>query len=130
MKKSVLITYAILAVLIILGGIYYFSQNSLKTSTSPAAEITTPSGSNVTVYYINISGYSFNPSIITISKNNIVVWTNQDPTTHTVTFDSKEVMGSQGLGKGETYQNMFKTAGTYTYHCSIHTSMKGTIIVQ
>ncbi|HTZ41834.1 MAG TPA: plastocyanin/azurin family copper-binding protein [Candidatus Omnitrophota bacterium] len=31
---------------------------------------------------------------------------------------------------GGTYSHTFAAAGTYSYHCSIHPSMKGTIIVQ
>jgi plastocyanin len=37
---------------------------------------------------------------------------------------------SPTLATGATYQFTFTHAGTYAYHCSIHPSMKGTIIVQ
>jgi plastocyanin len=38
-------------------------------------------------------------------------------------------LGSPLLGNGATYQHTFASAGTYPYHCSIHTFMQGTVIV-
>ena len=35
----------------------------------------------------------------------------------------------QSISQGDTVKVTFATAGTYKYHCSIHASMHGTIIV-
>jgi plastocyanin len=79
---------------------------------------------------VEISGFAFNPGTLTINVGEQVTWTNKDSASHTVTSDSGSELASSTFGNGKTYSYTFNTAGTYNYHCSIHTSMKGTIIVQ
>jgi len=89
-------------------------------STAPA---TIGSGNSV-----SIDNFAFNPSELTVSAGTTVTWTNNQQVTHTITFDDGSL--NQQIASGATVQKTFSTAGTYTYHCSIHPSMKGTIIVQ
>ncbi len=75
---------------------------------------------------VAIEDFSFNPASVEIVTGDTVRWTNMDSTAHTVkgpTFESKV------LEKGNTYEFLFTEAGTYNYDCSIHPSMKGTVIV-
>ena len=58
-----------------------------------------------------------------------MTWTNNDPVAHTVTSDNG-VFASGNLSPGATFSYTFNTAGTYSYHCSIHTYMVGTVAVQ
>ncbi|MCW3127521.1 MAG: Copper binding protein plastocyanin/azurin family, partial [Bacteroidetes bacterium] len=37
---------------------------------------------------------------------------------------------SPTMGGGATYSHQFTTAGTYTYSCTFHPGMNGTVIVQ
>jgi hypothetical protein len=56
-----------------------------------------------------------------------VTWTNSDGATHTATgsgFDTGNISG------GSSASVTFDTAGTFAYHCSIHSSMTGTVVVQ
>jgi len=85
---------------------------------------------------IEIQNYAFNPGTITvvIGVNNTVTWTNQQSGIpyHTVTpypGDPVVSWGSGQLTTGESYTFTFTVPGTYTYHCSLHTFMKGTVIV-
>ncbi len=77
---------------------------------------------------IDITNFAFVPATVTISKGTTVVWTQQDSgVSHTVTdigFDSPP------LSQGQTFNQTFNDAGTFNYHCSIHPTMTGTIIVQ
>ena len=75
-----------------------------------------------------IKGFAFNPASIAIKVGAKVTWTNQDSTGHTVTFDQGSDT-SDTLANGKTYSEDFPTAGTFTYHCRIHPSMKGTVVV-
>lgn len=77
---------------------------------------------------IDITNFAFVPATVTISKGTTVVWTERDSgISHTVTgtgFDSGP------LSQGDTFNQTFNDAGTFNYHCSIHATMTGTIIVQ
>ncbi len=92
-------------------------------------------GSNAAGVYI--SGFAFSPSSVTFpaSGSVTVTWTNKDGVTHTVTSDTSSalVFDSGNVGAGGTFSFSVPSstpAGTYTYHCSIHTYMHGSITVQ
>lgn len=75
---------------------------------------------------VKIQNSAFNPASVEILTGDTVRWTNLDSIDHTVTgpgFDSKVLKG------GDTYEFLFTDAGTYNYNCSIHPSMKGTVVV-
>ena len=78
---------------------------------------------------IAISGFKFDPATITIQVGATVTWTNQDSVDHLVAGDDGS-WKSETMAKGATYSHTFDKAGTYTYICKIHTTMKGTIIVK
>ena len=139
MKTSVLIV----ALLLILaaGGIYFFwnnSGNEMPNQTleednanqASAGEQTSSGGTNSESKDVEISGFSFSPSTLTISVGDSVIWTNMDSATHTITSDSGNELDSETFSNGNSYSHTFTTAGTYAYHCNIHTSMKGTIVVE
>ena len=79
---------------------------------------------------IDISNFAFNPQTLTINKGDTVTWTNQDSATHTVTSDAGNELSSGNIENGHSYSHTFNSLGTFSYHCSIHTGMKGKIIVQ
>ncbi len=78
---------------------------------------------------VTIKGFAFDPVTVTIKVGESVTWTNQDSADHTVTADNGEFKSSS-LGNGATFSFTFTKAGSYPYHCSIHSSMTGTVVVQ
>lgn len=75
-----------------------------------------------------ISGFAFTPVVIAIKVGAKVTWTNQDNVAHTVVAkDGSFKSGS--LNQGETFSFTFNTPGSYTYFCSIHPNMLGSVIV-
>jgi len=72
---------------------------------------------------------AFTPASQTAHAGDIVQWNNTGTVTHTVTFDSNSSFSDLSLGAGGTWQVRFATAGTYSYHCTIHANMNGTIVV-
>ena len=66
---------------------------------------------------------------MTFKVGECVTWTNNDSATHTVAAGDG-TFKSGDLAKGGTFSFTFTKAGTYTYICSIHPQMKGTVIVQ
>lgn len=78
---------------------------------------------------VEIRGYSFSPQVVEVAIGTEVTWVNNDAVSHTVTSDSGEFnTGAFGTGQNRSYT--FTKAGTYTYHCSIHPGMKGTVTVR
>lgn len=77
----------------------------------------------------NNGTYAFDPATITVPKGSTVIWTNKSDAPHTVTSDTNAFTASGTVSASQTFQMVFTTAGTYTYHCSIHPYMKATITV-
>jgi plastocyanin len=94
--------------------------------TAPA-QPASPAGNTVTM-----KNFAFDPPTLTVKPGTTVTWVNQDSASHTVVSDagSPESFSSDTLSTGGTYTRTFTAPGTYPYHCSIHPSMKGTVIVQ
>jgi plastocyanin len=76
---------------------------------------------------VTIADFAFNPATANVAVNGFVTWTNSDGASHTVSFDSGPNCGTLASGATQTVQ--FTVAGTYAYHCNIHSSMKGTVVV-
>ena len=105
------------------------------TPTTGTTATATPSGPTKAITIDSSTGsFGFNPTTITIAVGTTVTWTNTTGAPHTVTSDDGKSFDS-GLNtpispNGGTFSFTFSKAGTFTYHCQIHPSMKATIIVQ
>ncbi len=73
--------------------------------------------------------WGFAPPSITIHVGDTVIWTNAGTYQHTVTADNG-AFDSGNVNAGATWSFTFTSPGTYTYHCTPHPWMKGTIVVQ
>ena len=91
------------------------------TSQAPAA----PAGGATAV---TIKDFAFSPASNSVPTGSKVTWTNSDTTAHTVTFDDGSA-DSGNLAPGSTFDQTFATAGTFAYHCTIHSQMHGTVTV-
>jgi plastocyanin len=80
---------------------------------------------------VTISGFQFSPAKITVKKGTTVTFANEDAAPHTVTPENEtEFTGTARILKGETVQIKFDHAGVQKYHCAIHPSMTGEVIVK
>jgi plastocyanin len=75
-----------------------------------------------------IQNMTFSPSTLTVPVGTTVTWKNLDNVAHHVVSDTG-AFDSGTLNNGQSYNFTFTKAGNYPYHCSIHPSMTGTIIV-
>ena len=90
--------------------------------TSSAAG-TTGSGTAVT-----IDNFAFSPATLKVKVGQKVSWTNkQQGVAHTVTADGGTF--DHSMPSGATFSFAFTKAGSFAYHCTIHPSMHGTILV-
>lgn len=111
---------AIVAVICLSGCV---SNTTPAPTTQPSAQ---PTGQPSNSASVTIKGLAFSPGEVTIAKGGTVTWTNEDSTTHTVSFASGS---SPDLGNGAKYAKTFNETGTFDYHCNIHPSMTGKVIV-
>jgi YVTN family beta-propeller protein len=77
---------------------------------------------------VSIAQFAFNPATITVAVGQSVTWTDNDPIQHTTTSDMPG-WDSGPLAPGARFTMRFDTSRTFTYHCSIHPFMHGTIEV-
>jgi plastocyanin len=77
---------------------------------------------------VKIVDFAFRPGTLTIARGTKVKWTNKGAVTHTST-SNKGVWDSGSIAPGDTFSRVFKKAGTFKYHCSIHPTMTAKIVV-
>jgi plastocyanin len=75
-----------------------------------------------------ISDYQYSPGTLTIHAGETVTWTNAGPSEHSATANDHS-FDTGLLKKGSSASHTFTQAGTFTYFCSIHPFMHGTITV-
>jgi plastocyanin len=91
----------------------------------------TPATSNgvVTIDIVRDNGaQSFSPNPATLPAGQMVVWHNIDTIRHRVVLNSGS-LDTGDLAAGASSQPMSINNGGGPYHCSIHPSMVGTIVV-
>jgi amicyanin len=101
------------------------NTSSMNMNNSSSSSNTSPVATNT----VAIENFAFSPASITVKAGTTVTWTNKDTVAHTVTVDSGDGPNSQNLAQNQTYSFTFSKAGTYNYHCAIHSSMHGTVTV-
>ena len=71
----------------------------------------------------------FSPNPLRITAGTSVTWTNTTGLTHTATSDTG-VWDTGSIATGQTSRTItFNSPGTFTYHCSFHSSMTASVIV-
>ena len=79
---------------------------------------------------VTVSDDFFSPESIQVSPSVTVMWTWSSNTVHNVTFADNAITDSGDQGGG-MYQTAMPTAsGLYTYQCTIHAGMNGSVTVQ
>jgi plastocyanin len=83
----------------------------------------------VTIDIAEVNGpYSFFPSPATIQDGQIVVWRNWDTVTHHLVFNDGSI-DTGTLAPSTSSQPMSIGLGNQSYHCTIHPTMVGTVVV-
>jgi plastocyanin len=90
----------------------------------PSAATAASSGTGIV-----IRNFAFTPKTLTVAPGTRLRVTNADGTQHTFTADNG-AFATGVLGGGRHAVVTVNTAGTYRYHCDIHPSMTGTLVVR
>jgi amicyanin len=77
---------------------------------------------------VKIDNFTFGPQELKVKAGTTVTWTNGDDIPHTIV--SINNFRSKVLDTDGTYSYTFAAPGTYTYFCSLHPHMTGTIVVE
>jgi plastocyanin len=78
---------------------------------------------------IEIKDFAFNPQTITVKSGEKITWINRDEEPHTVVSVEKQFKKSTALDTDQQFAITAGAPGTYTYFCSVHPKMTGTIVV-
>jgi plastocyanin len=77
---------------------------------------------------VSIVNFAFMPRTLQVTRGTTVKWTNNAPTTtHTTTSDTG--LWNKRLAPGQSFSRAFNQSGTFRYHCTIHPTMTGKIVV-
>lgn len=110
---------------------------STATTAAPAAATTAaggyavggattaaPSGGST----ITVADFAFSPTPLTVKAGTAVEIKNTQGVAHTFTADDGSFDLELDPNGGASHT--FKTAGSFAYHCEIHPTMKGTVVVE
>jgi plastocyanin len=76
-----------------------------------------------------IQAFAFSPATDTVQAGDTVRWSNRDVVPHTATsrtggFDSGT------LDAGQDWRYVARAPGTFAYECTLHPTMRGTLVVR
>lgn len=94
-----------------------------------SARATSASLAATDVQRVKMVDFAFRAKTITISKGTRVRWTNKGAVAHTSTSNTGK-WDSGTIAPGGSFSRVFRAKGTFRYHCSIHSSMTGKIVVE
>ena len=99
-----------------------------KPRSAPAPVAQTPRAHLAGDPGVTIVDFQFNPGTITVHTGDTITWTNTGAQPHTATADDHS-FDTGVLKKGQSASHTFSTPGTFSYICTIHPFMKGTVTV-
>jgi plastocyanin len=124
----------LLVVGFVLGGVFVgaLANGSVlaigNSANLPPANVVIPSGA----YSLKAIQW-YVPEVLTVPVGTTVTWLNNDTVTHTITTTSvpsgASSFTSGFLAYGNKFSYTFTVPGTYTYDCTVHPFMTGTIVV-
>jgi hypothetical protein len=75
-----------------------------------------------------MADFFFSPGSVTVAVGDTVTWHNSGQAPHTATADNGS-FDTGTVNAGGSASHRFTTAGTFTYTCTIHPNMHGTVRV-
>ena len=108
----------------------------IKINTGENNQTASSTAANSAGNNIMIKDFAFSPAVLTIKKGDTVTWINEDSAPHKVASDPYPAhtdlpgLVSGALAQGDSYSFTFSQTGTFGYHCHLHPSMTGKVIVE
>jgi plastocyanin len=77
---------------------------------------------------VGIRGFAYRPGALTVGRGTKVVFANHDSVAHTATRGGSFSTGR--IRPGRSVAVRFTQRGVYRYHCTIHPTMRGKVVVR
>ena len=98
------------------------------SSVAPGSQAPSGAAPGGAATQVSIVDSDFTPATVNIAVGGEINWTNTGDLPHTVTF-ADDGPDSGNLSTDEDFSATFDEAGQFTYVCSIHSRMQGTVNV-
>ena len=99
------------------------SPDTNKSKNEPAEQNISQTADTVVLQQMQ-----FIPTVINAKIGDTIVWINKDLVDHDVTADSSKAFYSDTLHVGKVWK--MAVTDSASYHCSIHPTMKGKIVIK
>ena len=123
-------SYSFLRLAIVAVGASLIVSACGSDSSSPTAPGTSTAADVTVTIQSNNGSNSYAPSPASMRAGQTIAWRNADFIAHTATQDGAGFNTGTLAAGATSAATMMSTAGTFTYHCTIHPGMVGTINVQ
>jgi plastocyanin len=77
---------------------------------------------------VTIDAFEFKPPTLTVKQGDVVLWRNADPVPHTATAPG--TFDSGPIAAGAAWRYTAAKKGRFDYVCTLHTTMKGVLVVE
>jgi plastocyanin len=118
-----LLAVVVMAAFVAFGGDDDRPRSRMAPNESP------PVVTNADMVRIDAIDDDFDPANVSIKAGATIVWQFVGDRPHTVT-DGQGAFDSGVLERGKTFSWTFDTPGEYSYYCTLHHAMQGTISVR
>ena len=105
-------------------------RNALLAAALVAALVAAGATAAPQTHTVVIEGMRFHPETLTVLPGDRVVWVNQDVFAHTATATDSKAFDSRSIAPKASWTYRPRKAGTIAYGCSLHPTMKGTLVVR
>jgi plastocyanin len=78
---------------------------------------------------VHIANFAFAPATLTVPVGTTVTWVNGDDAPHVVA-EQHRMFRSRALETQDRFTHTFAEPGSFTYLCTLHPHMVGTIVVE
>ena len=103
------------------------TTNPPGTSGTGTAVCTEPAAGTTADVQASVQGSTWGP--VSAAVGDVITWTNGDSFPHRVGLDDGSCTMSANITGDAPQSLVFNAAGSYPFHCAIHLSMKGTIVI-
>ncbi len=121
------------ALCVLTGGMILLTAGCGSSQATPSRPPSTPAPTVTHVRIVEHPGGDpdafYRPDPITVHLGDAITWTNYDSDPHDATADNG-AFASGPIANGSSYTWVPRKAGAFTYFCTLHPEMHGTIIVR